>query len=173
MQSDRQGIILDNVAQASAELVAVLRETAERLARDASYQWGHMGMCNCGHLAQSITGLPGAEIHDYALSREGDWERQAEDYCPTSGLLIDSVLASMFALGLTRDDVRHLERLSDPAITRRAGRGLRFNRRDDVVAYLSAWAGSLEDQIHPFARATGTNASAAPMINTSQTFAKK
>ena len=35
---------------------------------------------------------------------------QANRYCPTSGLLIDTVPAEMFDLGLTRDDMRHLER---------------------------------------------------------------
>ncbi len=122
------------------ELVAILDRTIERLASDSAYSWGHMGMCNCGHLAQSITGLTQAEIHASALEREGDWEEQANRYCPTSGLLIDTVLAAMFALGLTRDDVRHLEKLSDPNVLRRAGRAyLRRNDRDDVLVYLRAW----------------------------------
>ena len=128
------------MAEPGRALIAALRETAERLARDASYQWGHMGMCNCGHLAQSITGLRQAEIHDSALIREGDWEQQAKDYCPTSGNLIDSILATMFDLGLTREDIRHLERLSHPAVIRRLGRHPQFNSREDVVAYMQAWA---------------------------------
>jgi hypothetical protein len=132
------------MARASGDLIDALRRTADRLAGDVSYQWGHMGMCNCGHLAQSITGLAGAEIHRSALIREGDWEQQARDYCPTSGNLIDVVLAAMFNLGLTRDDVRHLEKLSDPSVLRRAGRHLRFNRREDVVGYMRAWADLLE-----------------------------
>ena len=100
------------MARANRELIDAWRRTAERLSGDVSYQWGHMGMCNCGHLAQSITGLADPEIHQSALIREGDWEQQARDYCPTSGNLIDVVLAAMFDLGLTRDDVRNLERLS-------------------------------------------------------------
>ena len=127
-------------------LIAVLRETADRLAHDASYQWGHMGMCNCGHLAQSITGLRQAEIHDSALIREGDWEQQANDYCPTSGHLIDTILAAMFDIGLTRDDIRHLEKLSDPAVVRITGH-LQRNRREDVVQYMRAWADELERRL--------------------------
>ena len=134
------------MAQATRELISALRETAERLARDASYQWGHMGMCNCGHLAQSITGLRQAEIHDSALIREGDWERQANEYCPTSGQLIDSILAAMFEFGLTRADIRNLEKLSDPVIVRRIGRHLRFNDRNDVVEYMKTWADVLSEQ---------------------------
>ncbi len=129
---------------ASRDLISTLRRTAERISGDVSYQWGHMGMCNCGHLAQSITGLAGAEIHQSALIREGDWEQQAKDYCPTSGNLIDVVLAAMFDLGLTGHDVRRLERLSDPAVLLRVGRHLRFNNRDDVVLYMRTWADMLE-----------------------------
>lgn len=132
------------MARANRELIDALRRTARRVASDVSYQWGHMGTCNCGHLAQSITGLAGAEIHASAMIREGDWEQQANDYCPTSGNLIDVVLAAMFDIGLTREDVRNLERLSDAAVVRRVGRHLRFNNRDDVVAYMNAWADLLE-----------------------------
>jgi len=132
------------MARANAELIGALRRTAERLSGDVSYQWGHMGMCNCGHLAQSITGLASAEIHQSALIREGDWEQQARDYCPTSGHLIDVVLAAMFDLGLTPDDVRYLEKLSDPAVIHRIGRYLRFNSREDVILYMKTWAAMLE-----------------------------
>jgi hypothetical protein len=134
------------MARANRELIDALRRTAKRLATDVSYQWGHMGMCNCGHLAQSITGLAHAEIHASALIREGDWEQQANDYCPTSGNLIDVVLAAMFDLGLTRADVRNLEKLADLEVLRRVGRHLRFNDRNDVVAYMNAWASLLEEQ---------------------------
>ena len=133
------------------DLVSVLDRTIARLSGETRYQWGHMGMCNCGHLAQSITGLTHAEIHASALVREGDWEEQANRYCPTSGLLIDSVLAAMFDLGLTRDDVRHLEKLSDPNVLRRAGVPyLRRNQREDVLVYLRAWRELLAHD-HPVA----------------------
>ena len=126
------------------DLASALRATADRLESTASFMWGHMGACNCGHLAQTVTGLTGAEIHRAALEREGEWERQANEYCPTSGLLVDHILAAMFALGLTRADVRNLERLADPRVLARVGRPLRFNRRDDAIAYLRAWAEMLE-----------------------------
>lgn len=138
------------MARANPELVDALRRTIERLASDTRYAWGHMGRCNCGHLAQSITGLTAEEIHASALVREGDWEEQANRYCPTSGLLIDTVLAAMVGLGLTRDDVRHLERLSDPRVLRRAGAShLRFNDRGDALRYMRAWAELLEEQLSP------------------------
>lgn len=136
------------MARANPDLISALRQTADRLGGDdVSYQWGHMGMCNCGHLAQAITGLKDQEIHRSALVREGDWEQQAKDYCPASGNLIDVVLAAMFDLGLTRADIRHLEKLSDPDVLRRSARALHFNHRGDVVLYMRTWADALESTI--------------------------
>jgi hypothetical protein len=128
------------------ELIRALRVTADRLAGDTSYQWGHMGMCNCGHLAQAITGLTPAEIHSSALVREGDWEQQAHDYCPTSGLIVDHVLAAMFSIGLNRNDIRNLEKLADVDVVRRMGRYPKRNRREDVVEYMRTWADLLEER---------------------------
>ena len=62
------------MARPSGSLIHALRQTASRLAESESYQWGHMGQCNCGYLAQTITGLTAAEIHASALERQGDWE---------------------------------------------------------------------------------------------------
>ena len=59
----------------------VIDRTAERLSGDVSYQWGHMGMCNCGHLAQSITGLA-------SLAR-------ASGFASTSSPLTTKIAASM------------------------------------------------------------------------------
>src|SRR5262249_14217777 len=84
--------------------------------------------------------------HSSALIREGDWEQQANDYCPASGNLIDVILASMFDLGLTRADIRNLEKLADLHVLRQAGRHLRFNNREDVVLYMRVWADLLEEQ---------------------------
>ena len=148
------------MATANRELIALLRTTANRLERDESYMWGHMGMCNCGHLAQSITGLTRREIHESALVREGDWAKQANDYCPTSGLLIDHIIAAMLRIGMTRDDIRHLERLSDNVVLQRLPferRHLRYNAKDDVVLYMRTWAEQLEDRVRDASVSAATN----------------
>ncbi len=139
------------MATSSFPVIQALRATAQRLATQAPYQWGHMGSCNCGHLAQTVTKLTKGEIHARAMQRYGDWERQLVDYCPASGLPIDATIDEMLALGFTRADLTHLERLADPAIRaavpfERRDR-LRHNRRDDVVLYLRAWADLLEHQL--------------------------
>ncbi|WP_243635867.1 hypothetical protein [Hymenobacter edaphi] len=45
------------MASCSLSVIEALRTTAQRLSTQAPYQWGHMGSCNCGHLAQTITRL--------------------------------------------------------------------------------------------------------------------
>ncbi|MCB2379443.1 hypothetical protein LGH70_17735 [Hymenobacter sp. BT635] len=139
------------MALSSFPVIQALRDTAQRLATQAPYQWGHMGSCNCGHLAQTVTHLTKAEIHSRAMQRYGDWERQLLDYCPTSGLPIDQTIDEMLAMGFTRTDLSHLERLSDPtiraAIPFERRNALRHNQRDDVVLYLRTWAQLLENQL--------------------------
>jgi hypothetical protein len=139
------------MAKSTLPVIQALRDTAQRLATQAPYQWGHMGSCNCGHLAQTITRLTKAEIHARAMQRYGDWERQLIDYCPSSGLPIDQTIDEMLALGFSRQDLTHLERLADPdiraAIPFERRNALRHNQRDDVVLYLRTWADLLENSL--------------------------
>jgi hypothetical protein len=132
----------------SANLVQALRTVADRLAAGAPFQWGHMGHCNCGHLAQVVTRRSAAEIHQSAiLRRTGEWSEYANDYCP-SGALIDDIFEDLLALGMTRQDIAHLEDLSDPSVLAAVGRGhLRRNDRDDAIAYFRAFADLLERRL--------------------------
>ena len=84
------------MATANLPLVDALRRTARKLASGASYQWGHMGSCNCGNLAQELTRLTKAEIHAFAMQGRGDWREQVEEFCPTSGLPMDLLIADRF-----------------------------------------------------------------------------
>ncbi|HEU0030359.1 MAG TPA: hypothetical protein VFQ53_07000 [Kofleriaceae bacterium] len=136
--------------RASTQLVAALRATAARLADGAAYQWGHLGMCNCGNLVQTVCGLPPPRIHVVALEREGDWEQLANAYCPTSGFEIDDIIAKLVALGLTTDDIGHLEKLDDPVVLAALPGGKRWlqrNLREDVIAYMTTWASLLEREL--------------------------
>ncbi len=140
------------MAKARFHLIAALRETATRLTHGDTYGWTHMGKCNCGHLAQTVTKLTPAEIHQYALQKPGDWAEQAVAYCPGSRYPIDLVIQTLIELGLTRDDLIHLERLSDPTILAQLppqGRALDYRKRDDVVLYFQMWATLLESQYNP------------------------
>ena len=68
------------MARPSIKLVLALRETALRLsAPSVRYEWSHFGHCNCGHLAQTLTGLSPKLIYDAAFHRAGDWGEQAKE----------------------------------------------------------------------------------------------
>ena len=60
------------MAKASEDLIQSLRVTARNIERNSTYQWGHMGACNCGFLAQEVTKLTKDEIHRRAMERHGD-----------------------------------------------------------------------------------------------------
>lgn len=136
------------MATATPKLISALRTTAARLREGSNFQWGHMGSCICGHLAQTVTELSPAEIHRRAMERHGDWSQQSVEHCPTSGLAIDHVIDEMLALGLHIGDLRHLEKLSYPRILARVpARWLRHQDRDHAVQYMEAWAELLEDDL--------------------------
>lgn len=146
------------MAYANVELVRALRLTAARLREGAGYQWGHLGMCNCGHLAQTLTGLGKAEIHAAALVRGGEWEDRVREYCPTSGQAIDDIIRTMLDHGLDPSDLADLEDLRDERILRRLPSGRRHlqrNQRDDVVEYLETWARVLDEELEARLAAAG------------------
>lgn len=138
------------MAKASLKIIKAIRETVANLEKGSAYQWGHMGSCNCGNLAQVITNLDKAEIHKSAMRGHGDWNEQLFDYCPISGLPIDHIIDQMIDFGFTTDDLAHLEKLSDHQVLRTLPlekRFLKHNIKDDVVLYLKSWANLLENEI--------------------------
>jgi hypothetical protein len=138
------------MAKASIAVIQALRKTVENLEKGATYQWGHMGSCNCGNLAQVITNLDKAEIHKSAMRRHGDWNEQLVDYCPTSGLPIDHIIDEMLVFGFSREDLAHLEKLSDPIILRSLPaeqKYLKHNLKSDVILYLKTWGIVLEEEL--------------------------
>jgi len=139
------------MAKPTAELINALRRTADKLENGAKYQWGHMGSCNCGNLAQELTSYTPAQIHAYALqTRMGDWAEQTAAFCSTSQMPLDLLISSMLEAGLDTEDMKHLERLSDEQILRRlplSERNLQKNKREDVIKYMRIWADFLQDQL--------------------------
>lgn len=136
------------MTKVSEEIITVLRSTAEQLMASPDYQWGHMGACNCGFLAQEVTRLSKGEIHKRAMQGYGDWNEQLNDYCPTSGLLFDDVITALLSAGFDVDDLKNLETLSSPEVLGRLnGLHLLQNRKEDVALYLNTWADVLENDL--------------------------
>ncbi len=129
------------------QLVSRLIETANRLKTTDDYRWTHQGRCNCGHLAQTLTGLSAARIHQMAVQSEGEWLDHAEDYCATSRQPIDKVIKQMLAFGLSVEDLADLEYLRSPAVIPWLPLHQRqpdYRRKEDVIAYFETWAAVLE-----------------------------
>jgi hypothetical protein len=128
-----------------------LQETIARLSdANTHYNWCHMGTCNCGHLAQSLTSYTPAQIHAYALQKSGDWDEHAAQHCATSQYPIDWIMADMLQAGLTLTDIQGLERLSDRQVLQYVTADhcdhLDYRRREDLITYLRAFLHRLEDQ---------------------------
>ena len=138
------------MSRVSVELIDAVRKTIVKLKKGAPYQWGHMGSCNCGNLAQELIQLTKEEIHRYAMEKSGDWNDQLIDYCPDSGYPMDLMIGKMLEKGLKINDLRHLEKLSDPNILRNLpsskSRNLEKNKLSDVILYFETWLEMLENQ---------------------------
>ncbi|HEX8575662.1 MAG TPA: hypothetical protein VF677_05150 [Flavobacterium sp.] len=137
------------MATPSLRIIDALRKTAIQLENGHRYEWGHMGSCNCGNLAQTITSFSRAEIQKYALQKRGDWSEQLIEYCPTSGYPMDMIIEKMIEFGFTRQDLRHLELLSDTEILSSIPNGKHLNRnvKADTITYIKAWADLLEEKL--------------------------
>jgi len=138
------------VARPSRRLIDALRATARRLEDGARYEWGHMGRCNCGHLAQTLTTFTPEQIHRMAMVRFGNWNEQVREYCPSSGFQMDLLIDLLMDAGLDRDDLCHLENLSDTQVLSRLPieeRDLQRNHREHTIRYVRAWADALESAI--------------------------
>jgi hypothetical protein len=138
------------MARASQFIIDALRKTATQLSQGKPYEWGHMGNCNCGNLAQTVLNMTKAELHRYAMERPGDWNEQLNDYCPSSGLQIDQVIFSLLEKGFSTDDLQQLERLSNPEVLSKFkplyGEPV-FNKKEHVIAYMQIWADLLEEKL--------------------------
>jgi hypothetical protein len=146
------------MAKASIEIIQALRSTADKLQKASDYQWGHMGSCNCGFLARQLTHLSKHQIHSRAMQRYGDWNEQLNDYCPSSGLLMDDLITNLVKVGFRIEDLKNLEMLSDQAVVKSLPEGrkhLRKNVKSDVIEYLNAWANLLVKELIDTVDVTG------------------
>lgn len=136
------------MARASLQLVNHLREAASKIESGANYNWGNPARCNCGFLAQCITPFSQTEI--YSMARENyldEWTEFANDYCPNSGVSIDSILDQMLDAGLELKDIHQLENLSNTMVLKALPGGFRYLQKGkplDAALYMRTWAALLE-----------------------------
>lgn len=138
------------MAKSNPQLIGALRQTANRLDNGAVYEWGHMGRCNCGHLLQTITHMSGYQIVKTLDFQLDEWSEYANDYCPGTGQKVEELFTALQDVGFLRDDVIHLENLSDRRVLARLGNGkprhLHRNNVADVTLYMRTLADLLEEE---------------------------
>ena len=134
-------------------LVLVLQETINRLEKEeCDYQWTNQGKCNCGHLIQTVTGKTPASIHNIALNSQGEWTDHAKNFCSSSGLHVDELISELLKIGLSLDQIPHLEYLSSPKITKyipKKMQPLNHRNKQDLIFYLRTWKKVLKNEISP------------------------
>ena len=136
--------------EGKSELIGALRQTAERLAGGARYEWGHMGRCNCGHLVQTLTDMSDVEIVRSIDHQLNEWTEHAHDYCAGTGKAVDDLFRTLESVGFGHKDVMRLEYLSDPRVLERLPGDKRYLRRndvDDVTLYMETMADVLEAEL--------------------------
>lgn len=128
-------------------LISALRQTANRLSAGAHYEWGHTGRCNCGHLVQTLTDMTDIEIAQSVDYQLDEWTEHAKDYCNGSGTKVQVLFNTLSKYGLSPNDMRHLEHLSDQRILSHIDRRdtLQKNAGRDVSLYLNTMADVLEE----------------------------
>lgn len=138
------------MANPSIELIGALRETAFRLRNGAHYEWGNHGACNCGNLVQVVTQFTQGEILRYAHTGIGEWTELAEEFCPVANAPLTLVMSKLEQIGLTANDIHHIEYLSDKEVLKNLVGGFRWlkrNVRQDVIDYFEAFANLLEEKL--------------------------
>lgn len=139
------------MAKPNEFLISKLRETAQNIESGATYSWGHVGKCNCGHLVQAITPMDSKDIYTKAQrQRLDEWSEFANDYCPSSGMPVDSIIDTLLDAGLEIKDITDLEYLTNKKILKALPGGFRYLQkgdRNDAVLYLKTWAGVLETEM--------------------------
>lgn len=139
------------MAKANRSLIEKLHEAAAKIETSDEYNWGHVGRCNCGHLAQCVTALDKAEIYAQARTQELDeWTEYANDYCPQSGAPMDTIMDSMSEIGMEPEDIHHLEYLSDKKVLQALPGGFRYlekGKKENAALYMHTWADVLETEL--------------------------
>lgn len=81
---------------------------------------------------------------------EGAWQPEDLGACTVSQRRMSELFDILARWGLSPQDITYLERLEDPVVRRRLGTNtvnFHHSDRNNVIAYLRAWADVLEAQL--------------------------
>ena len=168
-------------------------QTANQALKDGSfpYLWSECNRCNVGVVASCVLGVGIEKLEDLldrsiertqkALNMDNKgvwWSDMIGVLCPITGRPIHKIFRDLMDAGLTKQDMIHLEKLSDPRILKKAGiktthtvpkksRKHWWNKaiitqveecdyqynesKNNLIKYLDAWISILQedDELHP------------------------
>ena len=112
------------------------------------YAWGCSESCNCGVLAQVITGLPADEIY----TTESTWSKEAIRVCDLTGLPLNEIVKTLIKAGMTKTDFINLEFLVDDGKVPDEWwyddpRSAYYAQKENVVKYMRDWAARLQENL--------------------------
>lgn len=96
-----------------------------------NYDWTKTSQCNCGLVSQAILGAGSGELNvllspvinhfneqnpEKYKKGNPNWQEMVTERCPLTGEPMDVIFKMLYAAGMTREDIFHLENLSDPKI---------------------------------------------------------
>lgn len=119
------------------KLIKALRVSINALKNDTIlYDWHNQASCNCGIVAQAITGMRretlkqsfevqiSSRLHDISTEDNkisNTWQNAIKYLYPITGLSNIEILDRLQEAGLTKEDMVHLEYMTNPAILKRGG----------------------------------------------------
>lgn len=123
-------------------LIMALKLAAGALEKNTViYDWKQQASCNCGIVAQALTGMHKSELEKYvsvafssfingrpitdpvAFNNKLDrtWKNLVIQKCSITGKPVSEILSLLLSKGLTTEDIMHLEYMENPAILERSG----------------------------------------------------
>lgn len=153
------------------------------------YKWSHQNSCNCGVVVQSLLKLGLTEFYQKTESSyifdnktlakymgievedtHATWKNAAAVYCPITGIPTQEIFKELYELGLTNEDINHLEFMTNEAILEKSGiitrnkkkfslknffrsknnnsisEGKYYTKKENLILYLSSWVKILKEE---------------------------
>jgi hypothetical protein len=130
-----------------------LTQTITGLSPDAIHEAAARQRGDWAEQARAIAGAREERDLDYGNRPsldEGAWEPEDLMACPVAERSMTQIFSQLLEWGLEPTDVGALERLDDPQVRRRLGThttDFLHSDRNNVIAYLEAWATLLEERL--------------------------
>lgn len=131
------------------KLLIAIKKTIDQLTNNlVVYYWNDCDRCNCGLLARNITGLEEKEFMSKRRENGGVccWSDGVK-LCRQTGIPINEVYGALREVGMSWEDIENVETLNDKKVLAAMGKNyIEFSDKENVIAYLKAWASIIEEE---------------------------